>query len=507
MEAALLKTESICKSFATVPVLKGISLDLHVGEILGLIGENGAGKSTLMKILAGIYDATSGRLLVEDKEVRFRAPSDAKLAGISIVPQEFNLCPDLTVAENVFLGVEPRSSKGFLSKGLLDEDTMYRKTAELLSELGAPISPDAMISGLSAAQKQLVEICKALAFDAQILILDEPTTVLTKPEIEHLFTVMRGLKSRGIAMIYVSHKLGEIKEICDRVAILRDGDLVYQCPVSQISIEEMASRMVGRELKDIFPAPTHAHEDVLLEVKNLSSPGNFEGITFSLHKGEILGLAGLVGAGRTEVAEAIMGLRPSSGEITVAGKRLHVASARDAVAAGVGYLPEDRQGSGVVVPFSVAENVTLVSLPLYCKAFGMVDRTRERARTEYWRDLFNIKIAGINQKLEELSGGNQQKVSLAKSLDPEPQVLIVDEPTRGVDVGAKHEIYRLINDLARKGIGVLFISSELEEIIGMCQRVLVMREGKAAGFLEGDAISEESIMFLATGVREGALVK
>jgi ribose transport system ATP-binding protein len=458
-----------------------------------------------MKILAGIYDATSGRIVIKGKDVRFRAPSDAKMAGISIVPQEFNLCPDLTVAENVFLGVEPLASGG-----LLDEDTMHRKTEALLAELGAPISPDAMISGLSAAQKQLVEICKALAFDAQILILDEPTTVLTKPEIEHLFTVMRWLKSRGIAMIYVSHKLREIKEICDRVAILRDGDLVYQTPIGQIGIEEMASRMVGRELKDIFPAPTQAHEGVLLEVRNLSSPNTFEGISFSLHKGEILGLAGLVGAGRTEVAEAIMGLRPSSGDIFVAGKRLHGvhgASARDAVAAGIGYLPEDRQGSGVVVPFSVAENVTLVSLPSYCKALGVVDRTRERERTGHWRDLFNIKIAGVDQRLEELSGGNQQKVSLAKSLDPEPQVLIVDEPTRGVDVGAKHEIYRLINDLAKKGIAVLFISSELEEIIGMCQRVLVMREGKAAGFLEGDAISEQSIMFLATGVQEGALVK
>lgn len=502
MPEALIRTEKIRKDFSTVTVLKDISIDLQAGETLGLIGENGAGKSTLMKILSGIYQPTAGSIFLEGRPARFRGPSDAKKAGISIVPQEFNLCPDLSVSENIYLGDEIRGAGG-----LLDRVAMRKRTQELLAELSASIDPDARITELSAAQKQLVEICKALVHEARVLILDEPTTVLTRIEIDGLFRVMRGLRARGIALVYISHKLGEVAEICDRVAILRDGELVHVAPASTLSLEEMAQRMVGRELSDIFPRLLEPalEAPILFEVENLSSLGAFEGVTFSLRAGEVLGLAGLVGAGRTEVAEAVMGLRRSTGRIAVAGRELRSHRPMHAVAAGIGYLSEDRQGSGVMVPFTIAENATLVSLPGYSRGLlGMVDRKREEASAERWKGLFSIKATSTSQRLEELSGGNQQKVSLAKSLDPEPKVLIVDEPTRGVDVGAKQEIYRLVADLASKGIAIIFISSELEEIIGMCRRVLVMREGRAVGFVEGAAVNEEEIMYLATGVREGA---
>jgi ribose transport system ATP-binding protein len=500
MAVAVVKAEKVFKEFSSVPVLQDVTLELETGEILGLIGENGAGKSTLMKILAGIYQPSSGAICVEGMDRRFKDPSDAKAAGISIVPQEFNLCSDLTVTENVFLGDERRGRWG-----LLDAAAMRERTKTLLALINAAIDPDAPISALSPAQKQLVEICKALALDARVLILDEPTTVLTRVEIESLFRVMRDLKSRGIAMIYISHKLAEVAAICDRVAILRDGALVYNAPASSTSLEDMARRMVGRELSEVYPAAATPRADLLLEVSGLSSPDLFAGVSFSVRAGEVFGLAGLVGAGRTEVAEAIMGLRPRSGKVAIAGSPLRSGDPERAVASGIGYLSEDRQGSGVMVNFSIAENATLVSLPSYSQGIvGLVDRGSEAESAERWRRVFEIKADSIAQRLEELSGGNQQKVSLAKSLDPKPKVLIVDEPTRGVDVGAKREIYSFIRDLADEGIAIILISSELEEIIGMCARVLVMREGRAAGLLEGDDINEEEIMFLATGVKEGA---
>jgi ribose transport system ATP-binding protein len=502
MPEALIRTEKIRKDFSAVTVLKEISIELQAGETLGLIGENGAGKSTLMKILSGLYQPTAGSLFLGGKLTRFRGPSDAKAAGVSIVPQEFNLCPDLSVSENVYLGDEIQGPGG-----VLDQAAMRARTRELLAGLSATIDPDARIADLSAAQKQLVEICKALVHQARVLILDEPTTVLTRVEVDSLFRVMRELQSRGLAIIYISHKLGEVAEICDRVAILRDGEMVHVAPAATLSLEEMAQRMVGRKLSDVFPtlvAPA-AEAPVLFEVESLSSADAFREVSFSIRAGEILGLAGLVGSGRTEIAEAVMGLRWSTGRITVAGRSLHSHRPMDAVAAGLGYLSEDRQGSGVMVPFSISENITLVSLPEYSgNPLGLVDRKRERERAGQWKDLFRIKAGSLDQRLDELSGGNQQKVSLAKCLDPGPKVLIVDEPTRGVDVGAKHEIYRLIADLAAKGIAIIFISSELEEVLGMCRRILVMRAGRVAGFVEGDAANEQEIMYLATGIREGA---
>ncbi|WP_248360569.1 sugar ABC transporter ATP-binding protein [Anaeromyxobacter oryzae] len=487
------------KEFAGHPVLRDVDAEIHRGEILGLIGENGAGKSTLVKILAGIHEPTSGKLELEGRAVSFRSPSDARRAGVSLVPQEFNLAADLSVEENVFLGAELLTGRR-----TLDRTRMRARTLELLSELGASAAPADRIDGLSAAQKQLVEVCKALAFDARLLILDEPTTMLTRREIDRLFTLMRALKTRGMTLVYVSHKLAEVMTICDRVLILRDGQLVHEAPISEIGPAEMARRMVGRELREIYPPKRKVEGGPVLEVRGLTSPGAFTDVSFTVREGEILGLAGLVGAGRTQTAEALMGLRPSSGSVRVGGADARARRSEQAVRNGLGYLSEDRQGSGVLAGFGIAENVTLVSIRDYCSFPGVIDREKEHEQARTWRERFRIKAPDLDAPLESLSGGNQQKVSLAKALDPRPRVLIVDEPTRGVDVAAKQEIYRFLSELAAKGTAVLLISSELEEILGMCDRVIVMREGHIAGELEGAAVREHEIMYLATGIETGA---
>ncbi|HOX31839.1 MAG TPA: sugar ABC transporter ATP-binding protein [Spirochaetales bacterium] len=499
MGDVILRAERINKDFGGVPVLKDVDLEVRRGEILGIIGENGAGKSTLMKILSGIYQPSSGRVLVNGEPARIGSPIEARRLGLSLVPQEFNLIRDLPVYDNVFLGAELLTRAG-----LLDKEAMKARTRELLAQLSVTIDPEARIEAMSAAEKQMVEICKALAFSARVLIMDEPTTMLTKVEIEVLFGLVRKLRAEGMTVIYISHKLKEVKALCDRVVVLRDGEIVHDGPAEGLSVLEMAQRMVGRELGSIFPPKSEPGAEIVFEARGVTVPGSFEDVSFELRKGEILGFAGLVGAGRTEVAEAVLGLRKrTAGEFYKDGKLLRIEEPADAVAAGISYLSEDRQGSGIVTGFSVAQNVTLVSLGDYCRsALRLIDRKRERERVQGYVDSFRIKTESLSKRLENLSGGNQQKVSLAKSIDTEPEVLIVDEPTRGVDVSAKHEIYVFIGELARKGISCVFISSELEEIIGMCNRVVVMRDGKVAGVLEGDGIDEERIMFYATGAHE-----
>jgi ribose transport system ATP-binding protein len=495
MPEPLVRVRALRKEFGGNAVLRDVDAVIEAGEIVGLIGENGAGKSTFMKILAGIHPPTAGQVEIDGRPVSFRSPSDARRAGISIVPQEFNLAADLSVDENVFLGSE------LLGTGrTLDLARMRSRTAELLAELGASVSPGQRIDGLSAAQKQLVEVAKALAFDARLLILDEPTTMLTVREIDRLFAVMRSLRARGMGLVYVSHKLAEVKAICDRVIILKDGERVREAPIAEIDPPEMARCMVGRELREIYPAKRAAPGPVVLEVQGLSSPGAFTEVSFSVRAGEIAGLAGLVGAGRTEVAEALMGLRPSTGAVRVEGRDARARSASVAVGHGLGYLSEDRQGSGVVTAMGVAENMTLVALQRYCTVPFVIDRERERQQAMKWRERFGIKVRDLAAPLESLSGGNQQKVSLAKTLDPGPRLVIVDEPTRGVDVAAKQEIYRFLAELATRGAALLLISSELEEIIGMSDRVIVMREGRVAGELPASAMGEHEIMYLATGL-------
>jgi ribose transport system ATP-binding protein len=499
MPAPLVRARALRKEYAGNAVLRDVDAEIRRGEILGIIGENGAGKSTFMKILAGIHRPTSGHVELDGREVSFASPSDARRAGVSIVPQEFNLAADLSVEENVFLGAELLTRQR-----TLDRTRMRERAARLLGELGATVSPGDRIEGLSAAQKQLVEVAKALAFDASLLILDEPTTMLTRREIDRLFAVMRALRARGMALVYVSHKLAEVKAICDRVLVLKDGELVREAPIAELEPAEMARLMVGRELREIYPPRRREAGPVLLEVRELGSPGAFQGVTFTARAGEILGLAGLVGAGRTELAEALMGLRPSTGSVRVAGEEARSGNALQAVRRGLGYLSEDRAGSGVLPGFAIAENLTLVSLRSYCRLGAVVDRRKELRKAETWRERFGIKAPDLDAPLESLSGGNQQKVSLAKTLDPAPRVVIVDEPTRGVDVAAKQEIYRFLSELASQGAAIVLVSSELEEIIGMCDRVLVMREGRLAGELGGEAIREHEIMYLATGLENGS---
>ena len=501
MSDVILRAERVNKDFGGVLVLQDVDLEVRRGEILGIIGENGAGKSTLMKIMSGIYQPTSGSVSVKGERVRIASAIDARRLGISLVPQEFNLIRDLPVYSNVFLGSELRRRSG-----LLDKEAMKERTRELLAELNVSIDPEARIEAMSAAEKQMVEICKALAFSSSVLIMDEPTTMLTKHEIQTLFSLVHKLRSDGMTVIYISHKLKEVKALCDRVVILRDGAVVHDGPTSELSVVEMAQRMVGRELGTIFPPKSPPGDRIVFEARGVTVPGVFERVSFELHQGEILGLAGLVGAGRTEVAETILGLRKkSAGEFLKDGRTLRIEEPADAVAAGISYLSEDRQGAGIVTGFTVTQNITLVSLADYCRSlFRLIDKKKEREKVQSYVDAFRIKTESLAKRLENLSGGNQQKVSLAKALDTEPEILIVDEPTRGVDVSAKHEIYAFINDLAARGISFLFISSELEEIIGMCDRVLVMREGRVAGTLEGNGINEEEIMFYATGAREEA---
>ncbi len=498
MDDIILRAEDICKSFSTVEVLHNISFEISRGEILGVIGENGAGKSTMMKILAGIYTPSSGDIFFEGKKVSINKPADAKKIGISIIPQEFNLINDLTVYDNIFLG-----SEILQTYRLLNKDEMKKKTSVLLKDLQVEISPDEMIENLSAAEKQMVEICKALAFKSKVLIMDEPTSVLTQHEIDILFNLMRKLKESGLTIIYISHKLKEVKAVCDRVLVLRDGDFILESEIDSISPEDMARSMVGRELSQIFPEKHSPDDEIVFEVRGLSVPGLLDDISFTLKKGEILGLGGLVGAGRTEVAETIIGLREiSSGGIFIKGRKVNIRNPKDAVKEGIGYLSEDRQGSGIITSFSVTHNMTLVSLPKYSSNFFQwINSKNETDTSERFRNLFNLKTPSLETALEFLSGGNQQKVSFSKTMDTQPDILIVDEPTRGIDISAKQEIYQFINSLVKKGISCIIISSEIEELIGMCNRVVVMHEGRVPGILEEAQINEEEIMLYATGLK------
>ncbi len=496
--AVLVKTEGITKEFSSVRVLNNISIEIRAGEVFGIIGENGAGKSTFIKILSGLYQPTAGKLWFDGKPIEIRSPVDAKKIGISLIPQEFNLVADLCVYENIFLGEELVKKNGFL-----DIRAMVERTQQLLAELDvSTISPFARIQDLSVAQKQMVEIAKAIAFDSRFLIMDEPTTMLTSKEIDVLFRLIEKLKANGVTVVYISHKLKEVKRICDRVMVLRDGEFICLEETSSLDIAEMAQRMVGRELKEIFPQKQQKTGDIVLSVRNLSVEGLLSDINFDLHAGEILGFAGLIGAGRTELAEAIMGLRHAkAGTVSLNSNQLQIRTPGDAVKAGLNYLSEDRQVSGIITSFEVVKNITLASLKDYARPF--LNKKAEIEKTKFYIEKFEIKTPSLNAKLDQLSGGNQQKVSLAKSLDTQPKIIIVDEPTRGIDIKAKRDIYVFIRELADSGISVIFISSELEEIIGMCDRVLVMRGGKIVGELSAEKLSEEEIMFFATGIKGG----
>lgn len=492
----VLETQHITKEFSGVRVLDDITVGVRGGEIMGLIGENGAGKSTLIKIICGIYQPTSGSVSLMGSPVEINDYIRAKGLGIALVPQEFNLINTLTVWENMFLGNEI-----ITASRLLNKKQMRSQAAAQLAELGMPLDVNLKISDLSVAEKQQVEISKALLLNAGILIMDEPTTTLTGHEIRTLFTLMRRLREQGVTIIFVSHKLGEIKTICDRVTVLRDGQLISVDEIADINEHDIARKMIGRDFTQVFPRKkVRTGEDIILSAEHLSSPKVLQDVSFNLRRAEILGFAGLVGSGRTETAEAIMGLRPFGGIVTLNGKTVHIRSARDAVDLGIGYLSEDRQGKGIVQDFDIPQNITMISLGRYLKKF-LIDKGTELEKSSEYVRKFNIVAASMKMGLKFFSGGNQQKVYLARWVDTNPAILILDEPTRGIDVNAKKEIYDFIHSLAEQGISCIVISSEMEEVMGLCSRIYVMKEGRVTGCLEGDRITEEEIMFHATGIQ------
>jgi ribose transport system ATP-binding protein len=494
VDALLVEMVDIAKSFPGVRALESAQFDLRAGEVHGLVGENGAGKSTLMKILGGIYRRDAGVIRVRGEEQEITSPRAAQDLGISIIHQELNLMGHLTVAQNVFIGREPR--RGIL----LDERALNRKTAQLFEDLHIRLDPRTRVSRLAVAQQQMVEIAKALSYNSDVLVMDEPTATLTDTEIDELFRITRHLRERGHGIVHISHRLEELKQITDRVTVMRDGRYVRTVSTAEASTQEIISMMVGRTVYEATPElPEQPDPTVMLEVRHLNRGRQVRDISFQLHRGEILGISGLVGAGRTEVARAIFAADlPESGEVLVNGELVTIRTPADAVRHGIAYLSEDRKRYGLATGMDVEVNAVLASLGRFTNRFGWVKTraTREKA-TELVKTLA-IKTPRVSQRVKNLSGGNQQKVVIAKWLIADTQILIFDEPTRGIDVGAKSEIYKLLNDLAREGKAVIMISSELPEILRMSHRILVMCEGRITGELASADATQERIMTLAT---------
>ena len=498
----MLEVNEISKSFPAVRALDGVGFKVGAGEIVGVIGENGAGKSTLMKILAGIQPADTGTLRLDGEPYTPRNVNEATRAGVVMIHQELNLVDDLTVAENIVLGREPRRA-GVVLKG-----RTVRRARELLKEIGADINPRKRLGDLPVAQQQLVEIAKALSQDARVLILDEPTAVLSDRESRLLFALVRRLRARGVAILYISHLLGEVRDLCDRIVVLRDGRLVGETVPEESDTHRLAEMMVGRELDDVYPdrvPPEASHPR--LDVRGLTVPGHARDVSFGVAAGEILGIAGLVGSGRTEVAEAVAGIRRhTAGEIRLYDTPVRFRSAGQALKAGVAYVSEDRKGRGILVDLPCVDNVTLANLREYGRL--VPNRRRERRSTRDWTERLDVRCPDAEAPIRTLSGGNQQKYAVASRLDARPTVLLLDEPTRGVDVGAKRELYHLISSLAADGLACVVISSELPELIGLCHRIAVMRQGGIAGVLETEGTDpsalESSIMRLAAGIDEEA---
>ncbi|HEV7372266.1 sugar ABC transporter ATP-binding protein [Arenibaculum sp.] len=493
MADPLLSAEGISRRFGPVQVLFGVDFDVRAGEVHALIGENGAGKSTLMKILAGYLEATEGTLRFAGRPYGAGGAEDL---GIVLIHQEFNLAEHLTVEENVFLGRELR--RGFL----LDRRAMRERAHQVLGELECPVDPAARVRDLSVSERQMVEIAKAASRDLRVLIMDEPTAVLTKSESAVLFRLIRRLKDQGVAVVYISHKLDEVKEISDRVTVLRDGHLIATQSTGDLDQDAMAQLMVGRAISDMYPPkdPPPADAPVVLSVEGVTVPGWVRDASFDLRRGEILGFAGLVGAGRTELMEGILGLRRrTAGTISRDGARVRIRNVGDATAAGIAYLTEDRKGKGLLLGKPLRENLTLLALGRFGRV--LIDERAEEAALERAVRDFDIRVRDPGVPAGALSGGNQQKLLLAKTMQVEPSIVIIDEPTRGIDVGTKRQIYLFLHDLARRGIAVVVISSEMAEIIGLAHRVVVMRSGTITGILEGAAIEENEIVRHATGLK------
>jgi ribose transport system ATP-binding protein len=491
----LLEVRDVTKGFPGVIALSHVNLTLGHSEVLALIGENGAGKSTLMKILAGVQKPDSGQLLIDGKPVRIDSVQTAFDHGVALIHQELNLSDNLDVGANIFLGREPKKN------GLIDKRRISEDSRSLLSRVGLNVSPGTIVASLPIGQQQLVEIARALSVNARVLIMDEPTSSLSSHEAETLFKVVKDLRSKGVSIIYISHRLGEVKELADRVTVFRDGENAGELNRDEISHDRMVHLMVGRDISQFYVRKPHSPGDNALSVKSLVTPANpAHKLNFSIRAGEIVGVAGLVGSGRTEMLQVLFGVDPAvSGSIEVGGKTVRINSPIDAIQAGLALVPEDRKLQGLVLEMAVRTNIGLAGLKRHQKKLGFLNSEQEGADTTEMIAKLRIKTPGEDQIVQYLSGGNQQKVVLGKWLSMTPQVLLLDEPTRGIDVGAKQEIYALMEQLAEQGVAILFVSSELEEILGMSDRAIVMHEGRITGELMRDSLSEESVMHLATG--------
>jgi len=510
MSEVVLRMEHITREFPGVRALDDVNFEARAGEVLALVGENGAGKSTLMKVLGGIwpYPTYQGEIYIEGERKRFRDTREAEQSGIAIIHQEFNLFPQLTVAENIFLDREPTNSFG-----VIDWRALNSATKTLLDELGIDdLKPAEKVKNISVGKQQVVEIAKALSKRARILVLDEPTSALTEPEVADLFRIIRKLKQDGVCMCYISHKMEEIKEIADRVVVLRDGRTIGEAAaIEDVTLGQIIARMVGRDISEMFPRSTRRRGERIMEVRDLELdhpdlPGEkrVKKTSFSVHRGEILGISGLMGAGRTELVSAIFGAYPhlTHGEVRVEGQRIDIRSPRDAVDHGIALLTEDRKALGLFLGQSVAFNTTIASLKTISARFsGLIDAARERALVEKYVAELGIKTPDIDTSVALLSGGNQQKIILGRWLNANPKILILDEPTRGVDIGAKVEIYRLLDRLAAEGVAIVIISSELPEVLGMSDRILVMSEGSVVSEFSRENATREAIMEFATGAR------
>ena len=489
----LLVLEGATKSFGPVRALENGSVTLYPGEAHALLGENGAGKSTLVKILAGVHRQDSGVLTIAGEQVTFNGPAASKAAGVSIIYQEPTLFPDLTVAENIFMGRQPLRAGRRIDRG-----AMNKAATEVFARLGVDLDPDRLARGLSVADQQIVEIAKALSLDAKVLVMDEPTAALTQVEVDRLFEVMRTLRAQGAAVMFISHRLEEVFSSCQRVTIMRDGSFVSTAPIEDLTIDDIIRSMVGRNLESLYPKTIVEPGEVVLDVQNLHSVGVFTNISFQVRRGEIVALAGLVGAGRSEVARAIFGIDAyTSGVVKVNGKVLRGGAPRAAMAAGIALVPEDRRQQGLVMDLGIDQNVALASLSRLSRG-GLIRRSSERNLALDWAKRLQLKFGRMRNTVSTLSGGNQQKVVLGKWLARNPSLLIIDEPTRGIDVGTKSEVHRILDGLVSEGLAVLMISSELPEVLGMADRVLVLREGHLTASMTRAEADEDSVMRAAT---------
>lgn len=496
-EAPLLELRGITKHFGASRALAGVDFALQAGEIHALCGENGAGKSTLMNIIDGIHQPDAGEIYLEGEKVVIDGPAHAMRLGIGLVHQEIALCGDATVAENIFMA-EINTSR----RALVDYAELNRRAREVLAKLNQDIDPSLRVDELSLSAQQLVEIAKALSRRCKVLILDEPTAALTEVESEALFEVLHDLKSQGIGIVYISHRMAEIFEHSDRATVLRDGRDVHRGAIAELTPDALVRAMVGRDLGQYYPDKASATAETLLQVKDLGDGERVHGISFELRRGEILGISGLMGAGRSELAETLCGLRRArQGEVQLRGEALKIGSYAEALRHGIAYLSEDRKSAGVFLELPITQNVSSMALPRVASRFGWLRRSEEHRLAEELGKRLKLKCQAVTAECQSLSGGNQQKVAIAKLLATEPAVLLMDEPTRGVDVGAKSEIHHILRGLAQQGVGVIVISSELPEIIGLCDRAIVVREGRVAGEVTGENMTEEALLRLASGLR------